>query len=127
MLVAFDLDLGARVLAEEDAVADLDFEGAQRTVLEDFAVTDGEDLALQGLLLRGVGDDDAPLGLLFLFHALYDDAVRQGPELHGEISLRRSWQLGCWHSTERSARQRRQDITAPPVVKGRRFRFPQAE
>ena len=83
MLVALDLDLGARVLAEENAISDLDLEGADGAVLQDLAIAYGEHFTLQGLLFRRVGDDDAPLGFLFFFHALYDDAVRQGPELHG--------------------------------------------
>ena len=66
MLLAVDLDLGARVLAEQDAVAGLDVERADLAVLEDLAVADGDDLALERLLLGGVGDDDAALGLLSL-------------------------------------------------------------
>ena len=39
-------------------------------VLEDRAVADGDHVALDGLLLGGVGDDDPALGLvLFLEHA----------------------------------------------------------
>jgi hypothetical protein len=87
VLVALELDLGARVLAEEDAVANLDFEGANGAVLQDLAIANREDFALERLLFGRVGDDDAPLGLLFFFHALYDDAVRQGPELHGYFLL----------------------------------------
>ena len=70
MLFAVDLHLGAAVLAEEDAVADLDVERADLAVLEDLAVADGDDLALDRLLLGGVGDDDAALGLLFFFTRL---------------------------------------------------------
>ena len=66
VLFAVDLHLGAGVLAEEDAVADLDVELADRAVLEDLAVADGDDLALDGLLFGGVGDDDPALGLLSL-------------------------------------------------------------
>ena len=64
VLDAVDLDLGAGVLAEQDAVARLHVERADLAVLEDLAVADGDDLALDRLLLGGVGDDDAALGLL---------------------------------------------------------------
>ena len=63
-LLAVDLDLGARVLAEQDLVAGLHVEGNDLAVLEDRARADGDDDALEGLLLRGVGDDDPSLGLL---------------------------------------------------------------
>ena len=66
MLLAVELHLGARVLAEEDAVARLHVERADLAVLEHLAVADGDDEALDRLLLGGVGDDDPPLGLLFL-------------------------------------------------------------
>ena len=48
----------------------------------DLAVADGDDLALERLLLGGVGDDDPALGLLFLGDALDDDAVLQRTNLH---------------------------------------------
>ena len=59
VLVAVDLDLGARVLAEEDLVARLDVERTELAVVADLAVADGDDLALERLLLGGVGDEDA--------------------------------------------------------------------
>ena len=49
----------------------------------DLAVAGGDDLALLGLFLGGVGDDD-PADLLFAFlDALDDDAVVQRSDLHG--------------------------------------------
>ena len=65
VLDAVELDLGAGVLAEQDAVALLDVERTLRTLSSDLAVADRDDLALDGLLLGRVGDDDAALGLLF--------------------------------------------------------------
>jgi len=57
-------------------------------VLEDLAVADGDDFALDRLLLRGVRDDDPALGLLFFFDALDEDAVLQRTNVgHGD-SLR---------------------------------------
>src|SRR5688572_27132527 len=63
-LFPVDLHLGARVLAEEDAIALLDVELPDAAVLEDLAVADGHHEALDRLLLRRVRDDDATLALL---------------------------------------------------------------
>src|SRR5438132_11309198 len=65
MLFAVDLDLGAGVLAEQHGVADLDVERGDLALVVRFALADRDDLALLGLFLRGVGDDDSPLALLF--------------------------------------------------------------
>jgi hypothetical protein len=46
------------------------------------AVAHGDDLAFDRLLLRGVGDDDAPLGLLFFLHALDEHAVVERTNRH---------------------------------------------
>src|SRR3954467_6172679 len=83
VLFAFDLDLGARVFREQDAVPDLDVERTDLAALEDPAVSAGPHLAFGRLLLGGIGDDDAALRLLFLLHALDDHAVLQRPDLHG--------------------------------------------
>ncbi len=86
-LLAVDLDLGAGVLAEQHLVADLDVERAHVAVLEDLALADGDDLAADRLLGRGVGDDDAAGGRTLLFRALDDDAVVQRTDLHGQELL----------------------------------------
>src|SRR3954468_6510227 len=96
-----DLDLGPGVLGEQHAVARLDVQRADLAVLEDLPVADGDDLAFDGLLLGGVGDDDAALGLLLLLHALDDHAILQRPNLH-EVFL----PVGCWHSDGESAKAR---------------------
>src|SRR5512133_4132890 len=84
VLLAVDLALGAAVLREEDAVAGLHVERPDLAVLQHLAVADGDHLALDRLLLRRVGDDDAALRLLLLLHALHDDAVLQRTDLrHG--------------------------------------------
>src|SRR5262249_60776642 len=76
---AVQLDLAARVLAEQHPVALLHVERQDLAVLA-LAGPDGDHLTLLGLLLRGVGNDDASLALLLLLlEALYDDAVAQGP------------------------------------------------
>src|SRR6266568_1526630 len=82
VLLAVDLDLGTGVLREEDAIAGLDVERTDVAILQHLAVADGEHLALDRLLLGRVGDDDAPLGLLFLGDALHDDAVLERTDLH---------------------------------------------
>ena len=56
-------DLGAAVLAVDDGVADLDVERDDLAgLLGAPAGADGQDLALLGLLLGGVGDDQAADG-----------------------------------------------------------------
>src|SRR5262249_21382950 len=80
-LLAVELDLGARPLAEQHAVACLKVRLDQVTSLVAAARADGDDLALLGLLLGGIGDDDATLGLLVGIDTPHDDAVVQGTEL----------------------------------------------
>src|SRR4029453_1696158 len=75
-LVAGELALGAAVLGVDDLVTDLDVEGHAVAVLE-ASGTDGQDLALLGLLLGGVGDDQARGGHLLALARLDDDAVLQ--------------------------------------------------
>src|ERR671928_546772 len=82
-VLAVDLDLGAAVLGVEDLVALRDVErGALAGVLVDLAVADGKDLALLGLLLRGVREDDARGRRLLLLDRLDDQAIAEGLELH---------------------------------------------
>ena len=82
-LLAVDLDLGARPLAEQDAVAGLDVERDELAGFVAGARADGDDLAFLRLLLGGVGNDDAAGGLLFGLDAANDHAVVQGTEFHG--------------------------------------------
>ena len=74
-ILAVDLDLGPGVLSEQDLVAHLDVQGELRPVLQDLAVPDGQHLALLGLLLGGVRDDDPSLGRLLLLDAANHQAV----------------------------------------------------
>src|SRR5437899_3274289 len=64
VLLAVDLDLRSGVLAEQDPVADLHVERQHLAVLVHLALADGDHLALLRLLLGGVRNDDAALGLL---------------------------------------------------------------
>src|SRR5262245_50268444 len=86
MLFAVDLDVTARILAEQDAIAGLHVERRSLPVLVLLARTDGEHLALLGLLLRRVGDDDSPgAPLLLVLESLDDQPVVQRSNLrcHG--------------------------------------------
>src|SRR6266702_2045539 len=74
VVLAAVLDLGAAVLGVNDGVADLDVERHPGAVLEP-ARADRDDLALLGLLLGGVRDDDAGSGRLLALAGLDDDAV----------------------------------------------------
>src|SRR6266436_1095355 len=83
-VLAIELDLGARPLAEQHAVAGLDVERMQGAVLAAGARADGDDLAFHRLFLGGVGDDDAARRLRILFDAADQDAVLQRSECHSE-------------------------------------------
>ena len=58
-ILAVDLDLGAGPFAEQHAVADLEVDRDELAGLVAAARADGDDLALRGLFLGGVGNDDA--------------------------------------------------------------------
>jgi len=82
-VLAVDLDLGTAVLAVEDRVAGGHVEGdALVPVLVETAVADGDDLALLGLLLGRVGEDEAAGGLLLLLDGADDQTIAEGLELH---------------------------------------------
>jgi hypothetical protein len=64
-LLTIELHLGARPLAEQDAVAGLHVERAKLALVVQRAGADGDHFAFLRLFLGGVGDDDAARGLLF--------------------------------------------------------------
>ena len=64
-LGAVDGDLGAAVLAEQDGVALGDVGLGTAAVIEQLAGADRQDLALGGLFLGVLGQQDAAGGLLF--------------------------------------------------------------
>src|SRR5262249_40518948 len=97
-LFAVDLDLRTRGLAEEDSVADLHVELPDLAVVGDLSVADRENLALDGLLFGGVGDDDPALGLLFFFDAFHDHAIVEGTNVRHDFTY-----LDGWHSPGASA------------------------
>src|SRR5215212_3100498 len=84
-LLVVELHLGARPLAEQDAVAGLHVQRAQLALVVQGAGAGGDHLALLRLLLGGVGDDDAARGLLFRRDAADQDAVMQGTEVHAVL------------------------------------------
>src|SRR5581483_10491282 len=69
------LDLGAAVLAVDHRVADRDVERDPVAGVVHATGTHGQDLALLGLLLGGVRDDQARCGGLLGLESLDDDAV----------------------------------------------------
>src|SRR5437667_8056019 len=73
---AVEGDLAAGVLAKQHAVPRLDVEGCSLlSILGDRASAHREDLALLGLLLRAVGDDESAAANFPLFDPLDQDAV----------------------------------------------------
>src|SRR5262245_53918575 len=81
-ILAIDLDLGPRPFAEQHAVADLDVDRDELAGLVATARTHGNDLALGGLFLCGVGNDDAAGSPFLGIHALDDDTVVKRTKLH---------------------------------------------
>src|SRR5271163_4828848 len=80
---AVELDLGTRPLAEQHAVANLQVDRNELAGFVTATRADGNDLALRGLLLGGVGDDDATGGFRFGINTLDNNAIVQRAEFHG--------------------------------------------
>src|SRR6266446_1402493 len=88
VLFTVDLDLGSGVLPEQNRVPRLDVERGQLALVVHLALADRDHLALLGLLLRRVGDDDATLGLLHrVLDTPHDDAILKRPDLHAHCSF----------------------------------------
>src|SRR6267143_3642591 len=81
-LLAVDLDFGARPLAEQHAVADLEVDRDQLAGFVTATRADGDDLALRGLFLGTVRNDDAACGFVFGIDAFDHDAVVERTESH---------------------------------------------
>src|SRR4029453_13474547 len=77
VLLAVQLDLAPGVLAEQDAVARLDVERKPLAGLGHLAGADRDHLALLGLFLGGVGDDDAPVLLVPLRETFDENPVME--------------------------------------------------
>src|SRR5688500_16590613 len=85
VVVAIDLDLGARPLAEQHALSNLHIDGNELAVLVASARADGNDLALLRLLLDGVRDDDSARGLFLGGDALDDNAIVKRTKFHAVL------------------------------------------
>src|SRR5207245_1064921 len=86
-VLALEPDVRARVLPEQDLVAHLHIQGDLGAVVEDLAVADAEHLALLGLLLGRIGDDDPSLRGLLLLDAANDQTIVQRAYFHGVLLL----------------------------------------
>src|SRR5262245_55382952 len=82
VFLVVDLDLGARVLPEQDLVAGLHVERDLLPVVADLAGPDRDHLALLRLFLGGVRDDDSAPAHLLLLETLDHDAIVQRTHLH---------------------------------------------
>src|SRR5215472_16007442 len=80
-VLAVELDFGAGPFAEQHPVAGLDVGLDDLASLVAITWPYRDDLALRGLLLGGVGDDDAALRFFLGIDAFHDHAVVQGTEL----------------------------------------------
>src|SRR5260370_15330055 len=78
VLFAVDGDFAAGIGGEQDTVALADLEGGALAAVQPLALAQAQDLALLGLLLGGVRQDDAAGRLLFRLQALDPDLVIQG-------------------------------------------------
>ena len=81
--VIVDGDLAAGVLAEQDPVTCLHVEGDSLALVAHLAVADGDDLALLGLFLRGVRDDDASAADVLGLDTCDENAIVERADLHG--------------------------------------------
>src|SRR6185312_6206567 len=74
-LFTVNLDFGAAVLPEQNAVAFFDIKRLSRAVFFVLAFTGRNDFAFLGFFLRGVGNNDASPNLFALFDSPHDYAV----------------------------------------------------
>src|SRR6266849_8832823 len=82
VLLPLQLDLLARILAEQDPVARFDVERDPLAVVVHLPVADGGDRALLRLLFGAVRDDDPPDLLVAFLEAVDDDPVVEGSNIH---------------------------------------------
>src|SRR4029077_19209147 len=83
VLDTIDFDLGARPLAEQDAVADFDVDRDQLAAFVAAAGSNGDDLALLRPVLGGIGNNYATRGLRLGIDSLDDNPVVKRSEFHG--------------------------------------------
>src|SRR6056297_303117 len=88
ILLTFNLDFTAGILAEQNLVAFLDIQWQNLAFRSYFAFTYRNDLAFLRLFLGdGVGDNNSRSGLGFLFHTLDNDTILQWSDLHSAVLL----------------------------------------
>src|SRR5207245_754025 len=81
ILLVVDLDLAARILAEQNPVPRLHVQRELLAFLGHLACPHRDDLPLLGLLFRGIRDDDASPADLLLLDALDEDAIVERTKL----------------------------------------------
>src|SRR6266851_7145827 len=72
---AINLDLGAGVFAEQDAITIFYCQGEDLAFIVASATADGDDFALLRLIFSGIGDNDATAGGGSFLHATDQDAI----------------------------------------------------
>src|SRR2546425_5624457 len=82
IFLVIELHLGAGILPEEDLVPGLDVQRDLLALVGDLAVAHGDDLALLGLFLRRVGNDDPALFDFLLLEPRHQKAIVQRTNLH---------------------------------------------
>src|ERR1700732_4889818 len=85
-LFAVDLDLGAGVLAEQDAVALMDGQGEGLAFVVGAAFAGGNDFSLLRLVFGRVGNDDAAAGGGSFLHTTYQNAVMERCKLRHDLN-----------------------------------------
>src|SRR5438876_7321806 len=91
VFLTIELDLLARVLAEEDEIARFHVERRPLPIVFDLAASGGDDFPLLRLFLRGIGDDNPPDSLFAFLEALNNDAVVQRSDVHALLLRALSW------------------------------------
>src|SRR6267154_4387385 len=77
MVLAFEHNLAARVLAEENLIARLYFDRDKLALVGVFALADGDDLAFLRLLFGGIRDDYSSLGPLNFLDPFDQNSIAQ--------------------------------------------------
>ena len=83
MFLTIDFDFSACILAKQHLVTFLDIQGDNIAILHDFALANGNDLALNGLFFGRVRNDDSPLAFILFPQSFDQDSIVQRSNLHG--------------------------------------------
>ena len=81
-LFTIQLDVAAGILAEQDAIANLDIQRHEFAVFQALALADGHDFAFLRFFLRGIGDVKATLHGFLLLDPFDHNAVIKRTNLH---------------------------------------------